>query len=102
MQAYRRLLRRLKLAYPQHSVSVRRVRVPGRLMGDCGRHSDGWRIRIDTRLDEQSAMDALVHEFPHVPAWGEWEDIGEHGIVWAYHYAKCYRIYEEIVDAMDF
>ena len=98
MRNYRRLLLRLKAAYPQHRVSVRRVRLPANLAGDCTKYGKSWVIRVSRELDEHSAMDCLIHEWPHVPAWQEWVETGEHGIIWSEHYRRCYRIFEGVAD----
>lgn len=98
MKNFRKLTRMLKAAYPQHKVSVRRVPMTCKLFGDCERKGKSWRIRINRELDEHAAIDTLVHEFPHVAAWQEFKETGEHGIVWAEHFRRCYRIYEQMVE----
>lgn len=98
MQAYRKLLRRLKAVYPQYSVSVRRVRVSRKIQGDCAKRGKRWQIRIAAHLDEQAAMDTLTHEFAHVPSWPEWVATGEHGPSWSEHYRFCYRVYEQVAE----
>lgn len=96
MDVYRELRKRLKAAYPNHKVCVLRTRVPKKLFGDCAAVDDGWRIRICKSLNDTEACDTLIHEFAHVPSWDEWVNSDSHGKSWAWHYAKCYRIYESI------
>jgi hypothetical protein len=96
---YRELVNRLKLAYPQYDVSIRRVKISKKLSGDCDKRGNGWRIRICNKLNDSESADTLIHEFAHVPSWDEWVATGSHGPQWAKHYARCYKIYEEIAES---
>lgn len=97
MELYRKVTNALKQSYPEFTVSVRRVKVPKGIAGDCHKSNGIYKIRIDRELNETSAIDTLLHEFAHVPSWSEWCKHELHGPQWADHYAKCYRIYEQIV-----
>lgn len=95
MKRFQSLIRKLRAAYPQFTVSVRRVRQAD--FGHTWQDDDGnFRITIRHDLDEDAAIDTLIHEWAHVPSYEEWERTGvEHNPVWAYHQGECYRIYEE-------
>lgn len=92
-----KLLAALKTRYPQYAVHVRRCRMPRGLAGQCYKYKDGWRIDLDSKMDEPSTLAWATHEFAHVPSWPEWERTGKHGRSWSWHYKCCYNIYERIV-----
>jgi len=92
MHNYRKLVSALKGAYSHYDISVRRRPISDH--GRCKKKGRKFLIEIDSRLDEVGAIDTLIHEIPHVPAWSEWVETGEHGIIWAEHYRRCYMIYE--------
>ena len=100
MTSYRRLTRLLKAKYPQYLVSVRRVRQKD--LGNTGTYEKDptnpkrcfW-ITIKNTLDEQAAIDTLLHEFAHVLSYDHWELTGdEHNPVWAYYHSVLYGIYQ--------
>jgi hypothetical protein len=100
MHYYRRLVIRLKRAYPQYKVTIRRVEIKSGDYGFTGRYKgskDRFWITIANRLNESDACHALTHEFAHVPPFEEWERTGvEHNPVWAYHHGVCYEIFEKV------
>jgi|688.fasta_scaffold22722_15 hypothetical protein len=96
MKRFYALIRKLRKAYPQFTVQVRRK--PQADFGHTWQLDDEQRFRITIRkdLNEDAAIDTLIHEWAHVPSYEEWERTGvEHNPVWAYHQGECYRIYEE-------
>jgi hypothetical protein len=96
MDLFAKLRDSLKAKHPTIAVSVRRCRMPKRLLGDCCRQVDHFLIRVDASQPEQGQLDTLVHEFAHAIAFLEFEETGQHGPIWASAYADCYRIYEQI------
>ena len=103
MRCYRKIVSILKAKFPEYKVSVRRLRLPDGLCGDCAlingkRKRKEFRIRISNRMSEEMAIDTLVHEWAHILAWDAPGD--EHGPAWGRAYSKVYRIYlTEYVDA---
>lgn len=96
MKDYRHFVKILKSKYPEFNVSIRRVKLPNTLYGDCSLISKSKKnrkflIRINNKLTEDVAISFLIHEFAHVLAWdhpGDW-----HGPYWGKCYSTIYRIY---------
>ena len=95
------MVRILKAAFPQYSVSVRRVKQSN--LGNAGTYEQDptipkrrfW-ITINRESDEQTAIDTLLHEWAHVLGWESWDTTGqEHNPVWAHYYSIVYGIYEK-------
>jgi len=103
MRCYRKILGILKAKFPEYKVSVRRVKLPDTLCGDCRlvngkRKIKEFHIRINNHLNEELAIDTLVHEWAHILAWDAPGD--EHGAAWGRAYSRVYRIYlKEYVEA---
>lgn len=103
MKCYRKILNILKAKFPEYKVSVRRVKLPNTLYGDCSLINNKKKrreffIRINNVLNEESAIDILVHEWAHILAWDAPGD--DHGEAWGKAYSKVYRIYlKEYVEA---
>lgn len=95
MRHYRKLVRELKKRYGPFS--VRRVRLPRGFAGDCfDPVSSGFVIRIDRSLEEQAAMDSLIHEVAHMLSWDEYCAGIDHGPKWARKHRLCYKVYERV------
>jgi hypothetical protein len=102
---YHALLRLLKTKFAAgFPVSVRRLRIPSRLEGRCWKTGKQFHIQIDSRLDENKAMDVLVHEWAHARAWNHRLDSAttdeqfnklSHDAAWGVAYAEIYSAYEQ-------
>lgn len=91
------------LAYP---VSVRRAIMSNRLDGDCHKYKKKFFIRVNRNLDENAAIDTLLHEWAHARAWNHLLDSAEtaesfesfsHDASWGVAYSEVYRVYEKFV-----
>jgi hypothetical protein len=86
------------LAFP---ITVRRVALTG-LDGYCEKKGRKFYIAIDKDLDENRAIDTLIHEWAHGRAWNHLLDVADkeeferrvHDASWGVAYAEVYRIYE--------
>lgn len=100
MKTYRRLVIALKKEYPQYKVTVRRKKLSEGYDG-LTTHQGGNRflIEISKELTEQAAIDTLVHEFGHCPAWNEYAVHSiEHGPQWGLEHSRCYRVLEKVME----
>lgn len=100
MKTYRRLVIALKKEYPQYKVTVRRKKLSEGYDG-LTTHLGGNRflIEISKELTEQAAIDTLVHEAAHCPAWHEYTVHGvEHGPQWGLEHSRCYRVLERVMN----
>lgn len=101
---YRALITVLrKSCPPAFPVSVRRIKLT-RHEGRCWKTGRKFHIEIDSRLDENSAMDVLVHEWAHACAWNHRLDNARsdeefnrlaHDAAWGVAYAEVYSVYEK-------
>lgn len=91
------------LAYP---ASVRRCVMSNDLCGDCHKDKKKFFIRINRSLDENAAVDTLLHEWAHARAWNHLLDSAEtdesfesfsHDASWGVAYSEVYRIYEKYI-----
>jgi hypothetical protein len=107
-QQYRAILSLLKkhcqAAYP---VTVRRVKLSG-FEGRCWKHGKHFHIQIDSTLDEDRAINVLLHEWAHARAWNHRLDAATtddafnklaHDAAWGVAYAEVYAMYEKIITA---
>jgi Zn-dependent peptidase ImmA (M78 family) len=87
---YYSLLRYLRknLSLPRR-FTVRRVKLPKGLCGDCSYTKRRFAIRINKRLPQVAAIDTLLHEIGHCLAWHD----DKHGRDWGAAYSKAYRYY---------
>lgn len=94
---------KLKLAYP---VSIRRVKMPRGVDGDCCLQRKKFYIRIDKGLKESEAILVLIHEYAHARSWNHLHDAMDdqeffdtsHNAVWGVAYSECYSIWEKTLD----
>ena len=96
--SYRGVVRKMKrLCPPKHPVSVRRVRLPKHLDGECQFKDDQFLIRIDRELEEHEAIETFLHEFAHAHAWEFCENT--HDDEWGKAYSRVYRSFlKEFLD----
>ena len=75
----------------EHTISVRRVKMPKDDAGDCyfDEEKDRYRIRVDRSLPVSYAVDVLLHEVAHAISWNQDQD--DHGPNWGKAYALVYR-----------
>jgi hypothetical protein len=103
-RAYKNLVSILKKKCPAaFPVSVRRVKMTGKLDGDCQLGKKRFYIRINRDIPEQSAIDTLLHEWAHARAWNHLHDaLGydefeerQHDASWGVAYSEVYQVYEQ-------
>lgn len=107
-QQYRAILSLLKkhcaAAYP---VAVRRVKLSN-FEGRCWKHGKRFHIQIDSKLDEDRAINVLLHEWAHARAWNHRLDTAAtddafnklaHDAAWGVAYAEVYAMYEKAISA---
>jgi len=102
---YNDLIRMLKKKCPvAFPVSVRRVKLSNRLEGRCWKNGKQFHVQIDKTLDENKAMDVLIHEWAHARAWNHMLDEAKddeafnklaHDAAWGVAYAEIYAAYEQ-------
>jgi len=86
---------------PAYSVNVRRIKMND-LDGECYLYKKKFYIRINSELSENSAIDALLHEWAHARAWNHLHDSLDeeefaqrsHDASWGVAYSEVYRTYE--------
>ena len=103
MKAYNEIVQILKkhcfVAFP---ISVRRMKLKN-LDGDCSLYQKKFYIRINIELNEQLAIETLLHEWAHARAWNHLHDSLNceefkqkcHDASWGVAYSEVYRIYEK-------
>lgn len=94
---YNGLLWKLRKAYPETKVHVKRVefKEEERLLGSCQwiERKKKFRILIEKNISSDFACWVLIHEWAHAVAWnppGGW-----HGPEWGEAYSVCYRIWAD-------
>lgn len=101
-RVYRKIVSLLKeKCPPAYPIDVRRVKLNG-LDGECYLHKKKFYIRINNQLSENSAIDALLHEWAHARAWNHLHDALDkqeflqrsHDASWGVAYSEVYRTYE--------
>lgn len=100
MENYRQFVNLLKRQFSEYKVSVRRTIMPIGLMGECiliNSRKKQFYIRIDRNLDEEIAVNIVLHEWGHILSWNKPGD--DHGIEWGKAYSKVYRMYERWIDS---
>jgi len=75
----------------EHRFRIRRLPLRPDLHGDCCFHRNLFHIRINRSLDEEMAIDTLLHELAHMIAWER--DSDEHGLEWGKAYSRIYRLF---------
>jgi hypothetical protein len=101
---YQALVRTLKkYCAPAYPISVRRTNISKKLEGRCWKTAKSFFIEIDKNLNENQAMDVLIHEWAHARAWNHMLDTADdetfnrlaHDAVWGVAYAEVYSVYEQ-------
>jgi len=93
MQYYRQVVRLLKKKCPADMpVKVRRLKVPNDRFGDCSQNDDHYIIRICNKLEEEQAIEILLHEYSHVISWYKCSK-EDHCNEWGKAYSRVYRIF---------
>jgi hypothetical protein len=102
---YRKLLVLLKkYAPPAYPVHVRRKPLANHLEGACWRQGKQFHVHVCSKIDEQRAIDVLLHEWAHALAWNNLLDAAKtdeefnkhaHGPEWGVAYSKVYAVYED-------
>lgn len=72
--------------------------MPANLDGDATLSKEKFKVRINRRLKENSAIDTLIHEIAHCIAWHE--TIG-HGVAWGKAYSKAYTMYLDWLESYE-
>jgi Zn-dependent peptidase ImmA (M78 family) len=101
-EVYRTLVSILKKECPPaFPISVKRLKMSMKLCGTCALVDKKFIIRIANRLDEDAAIDTLLHEWAHAIAWSHLHDaltpdkryIKDHDATWGVAYAEVYNVY---------
>lgn len=91
MSNFRKVVKLLKRQFPEYVVKVRRLRLPTTLQGDCSFKEPAFLIRINNVLNEDAAIDVLIHEWAHILSWDYPGD--NHGMQWGKAYSRVYRLF---------
>lgn len=83
------VLRTLRQELPtKKPVFLERLRLTG-MDGYCIKHRRKFSIQIDRMMNEDHAVDVLLHEYAHALTFGY--DGDDHGMRWGKAYSKVYR-----------
>jgi hypothetical protein len=99
------LKKNLPIAYP---VSVRRCVMSSSLDGECIKYNKKFFIKINKDLNENLAVETLIHEWAHARAWNHlldslhvdddrFDDFS-HDATWGVAYSEVYRLYQKLVN----
>lgn len=105
---FRRVVSRLRKLCPTGKpVVIRTAWLPKTTLGECIRRPSRFVIRLNNRLDEQGAIETVLHEWGHALAWNysldslakqpdvdrdEFER-ASHDEAWGCAYARVWRTY---------
>ncbi len=105
---FRRVVSRLRKLCPTGKpVVIRTAWLPKTTLGECIRRPSRFVIRLNNRLDEQGAIETVLHEWGHALAWNysldslakqpdvdrdEFER-ASHDAAWGCAYARVWRTY---------
>lgn len=93
MQIYRSLVSFYKRRLPALRLSVRRQRM-AQDYALCRRADGGFDVRIASRLSEEAAILALIHEIGHALSWDRDKHPSDHGPEFGIGYAEAWRMYQ--------
>jgi predicted SprT family Zn-dependent metalloprotease len=83
------------------NITIRRTRVPSSMDGYCSYENRRFKIRICHQIDQNAAMETLLHEMAHVLSWRTDRHRSDHGAKWGVAYAKVYRWFLEWAKTRD-
>ena len=107
-EEFRRVVAGLRKLCPTGKpVIVRTARLPPTTLGECIRRPARFVIRLNNRLDEQGAIETVLHEWAHALAWNysldslakqpdtdrEEFDRASHDEAWGVAYSRVWRTY---------
>lgn len=93
MKLFYKAVRFLKsISTAELPIKIKRVNMEN-LDGSCEEKKSYFLIKINKELDENHAIDVLLHEMAHADAWGKDQDV--HGKNWGLSYSRIYRKYDE-------
>jgi len=105
---FRRVVSRLRELCPTGKpVVIRTAWLPPTTLGECIRRPSRFVIRLNNRLDEQGAIETVLHEWGHALAWNysldslaKQSDVdrdeferASHDAAWGCAYARVWRTY---------
>ena len=109
---FREVLRALREHCPAGKpVVIRAAKLAPTTLGECGRRTSRFVIRINNRLWEREAVETLLHEWAHALAWNftldrlarkpdvkpaEFQQAG-HDEAWGCAYSRVWRVYGEMI-----
>jgi hypothetical protein len=117
-EAFRGVLARLRVELPPARPVVVRTKVfqesfPAMTFGECVRSSERYVIRLNTKMDQNMAIETLLHEWAHALAWNysldrlAWDpdvpredfEAACHDEAWGCAYSRVWRVYSGGVGA---
>lgn len=90
MNNFRQLAKIFKSTFHNHEVSIRRVKLPDWVSGECDKKGKKFFVTINNKSPEAEQIQTLIHEVAHMIAW---DDPDDHGNKWGKAYSKVYKIY---------
>lgn len=105
---FRRVVSRLRVLCPTGKpVIIRTAWLPDTTLGECIRRPSRFVIRLNNRLDEQGAIETVLHEWAHALAWNysldslakqpnidrDEFDRASHDEAWGVAYSRVWRTY---------
>jgi hypothetical protein len=84
----------------KYAVNIRFEHIPGPYLGLTyeGSVPGSLVVEIESRLDPQSVMDVLIHEWAHVVVWDVIQS-DPHDELWGVAYSRSYRCARAAIDA---
>lgn len=89
---YSRVVLFFKKVFYNIEFSVLRCKMPKSLEGECAYENGRYFIRIDKNLNDNEAINCLLHELSHIETMLEQAD--PHGSAFGIAYSKIYKLYE--------
>lgn len=89
---YSRVVRFFKKVFHNVNFSVLKCKMPNHLEGECAYENGKYFIRIDKNLNDNEAINCLLHELSHIETLLQQKD--PHGSAFGIAYSKIYKLYE--------
>lgn len=89
---YPKVVRYFKKVFSNTKISILRCKMPSSLEGDCTCNNGKYYIRIDKNLNDNEAINCLLHELSHIHTMLKQND--SHGTAFGIAYSKIYKLYE--------